>query len=58
MIRILLVDDHPSVVEGTKFMLERELDMHVTICIDGNEALDLINTEQFDVMLFDLNMPK
>ncbi len=57
MIHILLVDDHPSVVEGTKLMLEREHDMRVTISSNGNEALHLISSEQFDVMLFDLNMP-
>ncbi len=55
--RILLVDDHPTVVEGTKLMLEREHDMQVTICCNGNEALHLIPSGKFDVMLFDLNMP-
>ncbi|WP_270168059.1 response regulator transcription factor [Paenibacillus sp. SYP-B4298] len=57
MIRVLLVDDHPSVGEGTKHMIEHDSDMLVSIVFSGAEALQLIDQEEFDVMLFDLNMP-
>jgi two-component system, NarL family, competent response regulator ComA len=57
MIRILLVDDHISVREGTKAILEQELDMQITAVSSGIEALELVKTQLFDVMLFDLNMP-
>lgn len=57
MIRILLVDDHPSVMEGTKMMLEKEPGFQVTLGSPGDELLHLIETESFDLMLFDLNMP-
>ncbi|AOZ93434.1 response regulator [Paenibacillus crassostreae] len=57
MIRILLVDDHPSVGEGTKNMIEQDTDMQVTVILSGIEALEIVKTEKFDVMLFDLNMP-
>jgi two-component system competent response regulator ComA len=57
MIRVLLVDDHPSVGEGTKNMIEQDADMQVTVILSGMEALELVKTETFDVMLFDLNMP-
>ncbi|MNI49182.1 Transcriptional regulatory protein ComA [compost metagenome] len=57
MIRILLVDDHPSVGEGTKNMIEQDPDMQVTVLMSGMEALELASKESFDVMLFDLNMP-
>ncbi|WP_435923558.1 response regulator [Paenibacillus sp. DYY-L-2] len=57
MIRILLVDDHPSVGEGTKNMIEQDPEMQVTVLMSGMEALDLVARESFDVMLFDLNMP-
>lgn len=57
MIRILLVDDHPSVGEGTKNMIEQDTEMQVTVLLSGMEALELAAEENFDVMLFDLNMP-
>lgn len=57
MVRILLVDDHPSVGEGTKNMIEQDPDMEVTVLMSAMEALDLVEGERFDVMLFDLNMP-
>ncbi|USB32703.1 response regulator transcription factor [Paenibacillus sp. YPG26] len=58
MIRILIVDDHPSARDGTRAKLEQEQDMIVTDVCSGMEALSLIEAgERFDVMLFDLNMP-
>ncbi|MGG3284491.1 response regulator [Paenibacillus solani] len=57
MIRILLVDDHPSVGEGTKNMIEQDTEMQVTVLMSGMEALELAAEENYDVMLFDLNMP-
>ncbi|KGP91187.1 LuxR family transcriptional regulator [Pontibacillus chungwhensis BH030062] len=56
MIRILLVDDHPSVGEGTKVMIEKEEDMQVTIVDAAGKALPLVQEQEFDVMLFDLRM--
>ncbi|TCZ76367.1 response regulator transcription factor [Paenibacillus albiflavus] len=57
MIEILLVDDHPSVGEGTKNLIEKEADMKVTVIYSSEEALKLVSARQFDIMLFDLNMP-
>jgi len=57
MVRILLVDDHPSVGEGTKNMIEQDPDMQVTVLMSAMEALEMVELESFDVMLFDLNMP-
>lgn len=57
MIEILLVDDHPSVGEGTKMMIEKETDMSVSVVFSGLEALELIKENTYHVMLFDLNMP-
>ncbi|WP_150269838.1 response regulator transcription factor [Paenibacillus tepidiphilus] len=57
MIKILLVDDHPSVGEGTKNMIEQDPEMKVTVILSPMEALELVKSESFDVMLFDLNMP-
>ncbi|RJE87668.1 DNA-binding response regulator [Paenibacillus sp. 1011MAR3C5] len=57
MIRILLVDDHPSVGEGTKTMIEQDSDMKVTVALSALEALDKVHSEPFDLILCDLNMP-
>lgn len=56
MIKILLVDDHLSVREGAKSILEKEPDLLVTVTSTGMEALALMNNQVFDIMLFDLNM--
>lgn len=57
MIEILLVDDHPSVGQGTKVMIEQEQDISVTVLSTGMEALEMLKSKKFDLMLFDLNMP-
>lgn len=56
-IDILLVDDHPSVMEGTKVLLEQEKDMFVKLANTPERALELVHTERFDVMLIDMHMP-
>jgi two-component system competent response regulator ComA len=57
VIRILLVDDHPSVGEGTKTMIEQDPEMRVSVVLSAIEALDIVQIEQFDLILCDLNMP-
>jgi two-component system competent response regulator ComA len=54
---ILLVDDHKSVVEGTKMLIESEPDTSVTVETDVFVVTDLVRLKQFDVILFDLYMP-
>lgn len=54
---ILLVDDHRSVVEGTKLLIESEPDINVTIETDVYGVPDLVRLKKFDVMMFDLYMP-
>ncbi len=57
MIRILVVDDHMSVAEGTKLLLEQEEDFSVTVINSGEEALTSMLKQTFDIYLFDLKMP-
>ncbi|NHN35595.1 response regulator transcription factor [Paenibacillus agricola] len=57
MIQVLLVDDHPSIIEGARMLLEQEGDIEVYLANSGEEALELATTQHFDVMLFDLHMP-
>lgn len=54
---ILLVDDHPMMGEGTKQLIERELDMSVIFVTSGQEALRHIEAQQFDLYIYDMNLP-
>jgi two-component system competent response regulator ComA len=57
MIQILLVDDHPSVMAGTKVLLEQEVDMQVLLAQSGTKAKEILSSQHVDVMLIDLHMP-
>lgn len=57
MIHILLVDDHLAVALGTKMIIEQDPDICVTVQTSGKDALELLKTQSFDVVLVDLNMP-
>jgi CheY-like chemotaxis protein len=54
--KILLVDDSESVRKSLKAVLESHQFL-VTAAANVSEALHLINTEPFDVLLSDLHMP-
>jgi two-component system, cell cycle sensor histidine kinase and response regulator CckA len=55
--RILVVDDFPSIINTAKKILQR-LGYSVTTCNDGEEALELIKNESFDLIISDLVMPR
>ncbi|MED4533833.1 response regulator transcription factor [Metabacillus fastidiosus] len=58
MIYILIVDDHPSVREGTKAILETDKEIKVE-CLNPPytiEQIEKIDLKQFDVILMDLNL--
>lgn len=58
MIKVLIADDHPVVRSGTKQFLEKTSDIVVTgEASNGEEALDKIEKESFDVLLLDISMP-
>lgn len=55
---ILLVDDHATVRQGLKLMLEREPDLEVVAeASDGSEALERVSEVRADVIVMDLSMP-
>jgi len=56
MIPILLVDDHPSVMEGTRMILEQEGDIKVSLANSADKAMEMINAQAYDVMLIDLHI--
>jgi DNA-binding NarL/FixJ family response regulator len=58
MIRILIADDHTIVREGLRQILSDTGDMVVTAeAGNGQEALDKILKEEFDVVVLDIAMP-
>jgi len=63
-IKILMIDDHPSQIEGYKVILDcSDLgdDIAVTACYDCESAYRLISSENremdFDIVFLDKNMP-
>ena len=54
--RILVVDDEKLIVKGIKFSLEQD-GMQVDCAYDGQEALDLAQENNYDMVLLDVMLP-
>lgn len=58
-VKILLVDDHNMVREGLKSIFENDENYQVDAeAVNGIEALNLLKTSTFDIVLTDISMPK
>ena len=58
-IRVMLVEDHVLVREGTRELLDRESDLEVVAeAGDGEEAVRLVAEHRPDVVIMDIAMPK
>ena len=57
MEKILVVDDEQSLREVLSIMLKRA-GYAVTSATDGEEAIELLHREIFDLVITDLRMPK
>ena len=58
-IKVMLVEDHTLVREGTRKLLEQEEDLDVVAeAGDGESAIQLAETHQPDVILMDIAIPK
>lgn len=57
MKKVLIVDDEPSIVETTRFILESE-GYHPLVASDGVAAMELVRQERPQVVLLDVMMPK
>lgn len=58
MIKVLIVDDHPMILEGLKALLGEEPGIEVTnLCVNAIEAIAAIKKEIPDVALLDINLP-
>ncbi|MBR5577462.1 MAG: response regulator transcription factor [Lachnospiraceae bacterium] len=55
--RVLVVDDEKLIVKGIRFSLEQE-EMQVDVAYDGEEALQKVKDQDYDIILLDLMLPK
>jgi len=54
---ILVVDDEKLIVKGIKFSLEQD-GMTVDAAYDGEEALELVRANNYDLVILDVMLPK
>ncbi len=55
--KVLVVDDEKLIVKGIRFSLERD-GMEVDCAYDGEEALQMIQEKEYDIILLDVMLPK
>ncbi len=55
--RVLVVDDEKLIVKGIRFSLEQD-GMEVDAAYDGEEAVEAVRNNTYDVMLLDVMLPK
>lgn len=55
--KILVVDDEKLIVKGIRFSLEQD-DMEVDCAYDGEEALEKVKSNKYDIILLDIMLPK
>jgi len=57
-IRVVVVDDHPIVLEGLERLFRREGDIEIVArCVNAREALDAVRTHRPDIVVLDLRLP-
>ncbi len=56
-VSVLVVDDEPKVLRITRLSLEK-MGYRVETANDGQEALERLREEPFDVLVTDINMPR
>ena len=55
--KVLVVDDEKLIVKGIRYSLEQD-GMEVFCAYDGEEALELVKGQDFDIILLDVMLPK
>ena len=57
-LRLLVTDDHRVFIEGLQYVLKNELHIEIAgSALNGKEAIEKCNKENYDVVLMDINMP-
>jgi len=58
MLRVIITDDHPVVLKGLKEIIEEHFDdVTIDTCSKGNELLNKINDNDYDIVLLDISLP-
>lgn len=57
MLRILSIDDEPDLLDVCKVYLEESGEFSVTTATSGRQALEMLKTAAFDVIISDYQMP-
>jgi two-component system, NarL family, nitrate/nitrite response regulator NarL len=58
VIQILLIDDHPLVLDGVKTMLKDEASVQIVgTCKTAAEALAFLSNQEPDIILLDISLP-
>lgn len=58
MIKVIVIDDHPIVLEGLKTLLTNRDDMTVVGCFDTAKiGLEAVKSQKPNVVLLDINLP-
>ena len=55
--KVLVVDDEKMIVKGIKFSLIQDYSV-VDCAYDGEEALDMVKNNDYDIILLDIMLPK
>jgi DNA-binding response OmpR family regulator len=55
--KALIVDDEKLIVKGIKFSLEQD-GIEVDAAYDGEEAINLVSNNNYDIVVLDLMLPK
>ena len=55
--KVLVVDDEKFIVKGIKFSLEQD-GMDVDAAYDGEEAYNMIQEKEYDIVILDVMLPK
>lgn len=59
MIKVLIADDHPVVLEGLKFIISQTSDIVVKDeARDGEEVIDKVKRNFYNLVILDFSMPK
>lgn len=57
-IRILLADDHPMMLDGLMSGLQRVGYSQIDLASNGQEVIDKVESQSFDLLILDIEMPQ